>query len=750
MPELNDAQQEAVLHERGPLLVFAGAGSGKTRVITYRIANLLAEHGVPPYRILAVTFTNKAAGEMRARLSTIAGEGLTRDLWAGTFHSICAKLLRRYHSEVGLEKDFVIYDDSDQKAVMARVVKQLSLSDREYPPKLVLSVVQRQKREGIGPEAVKVGRELDESMRDAYAEYQRALLRANAVDFEDLILHVLRIAESPTSAGEELRGRFRHVLVDEFQDTNAIQYRLVRAFSQTDRNLCVVGDDDQSIYSWRGADIRNILGFRHDFPDAQIVKLEQNYRSTKNIVSGALGVIKSAAGREPKNLWTASGAGEKIRIRLVRDEREEAAHVVGVVRREMSTGVPANEIAVFYRIHAQSRVLEEAFRAENLPYQIVGGMKFFERAEVKNLIAYLRLVDNPRSDADFLRVVNVPSRGIGDKTVEALVREATVRGTSLFDVIPSLLSGETLKAAAKKNLAAFRKVVDGLRDEATRLSPADLAARILEATGYREELRKEDTAESDARLENLEELVGSVSEYEDDAEQAGEAATVSGYLERVSLVSDVDALQDAPSVTLMTVHGAKGLEFRTVLLTGMEEETFPYRGLDSDHADELDEERRLAYVAITRARERLFVTHASMRTLFGRTQYMAPSRFLADLPADAIVREGSSASAWRRDATADSWRGSRDEGDFRPYSAPTARALSPGLSPGERVVDYDAFDDVGGEEPAFAVRPGSRVFHKRFGKGVVKSVEAGAPPTIVAHFPGFGARKVRADYLSFE
>jgi len=749
MPELNLAQREAVLHERGPLLVFAGAGSGKTRVITYRIANLLAEHDVPPYRILAVTFTNKAAGEMRARLSTIAGESLTRDLWVGTFHSVCARLLRRYHGEVGLEKDFVIYDDSDQKAVMARVLKELSLDDREYSPKLVLSAVQRQKREGIGPEAVKVGRELDEQVRDAYARYQHALTRSNAVDFEDLILHVLRIAEGrSSSAGEELRGRFRHVLVDEFQDTNAIQYRLVRALSEADRNLCVVGDDDQSIYSWRGADIRNILGFRHDFPDARIVKLEQNYRSTKNIVSAALGVIKSAAGREPKNLFTDGDTGEKIRVRLVRDEREEAAHVVGTIRRELASGVPAGEIAVFYRIHAQSRVLEEALRAENVPYQIVGGMKFFERAEVKNLLAYLRLVDNPRSDADFSRIVNVPARGIGDKTVDALVREASLRGTSLFDAIPSLLSGEALKTAAKKNLAAFRRAIDALREEARALTPTDLANRILEATGYREELRKEDTAESDARLENLEELVGSIQEYEDDAEQAGEAATVSGYLERVSLVSDVDSLENVPSVTLMTVHGAKGLEFRTVLLTGMEEEMFPYRGLDADHEDELDEERRLAYVAITRARERLFVTHASMRTLFGRTQYLAPSRFLSDLPAEVVSREGSAFSAWGSNPERRAEMGSRYWDEGRAPQIGGVRA--PVKAPGERVIDYDAFDDVGSDEPGFSVRPGARVFHKRFGKGVVKSVEAGAPPTVVAHFPGFGARKVRADYLSFE
>jgi DNA helicase-2/ATP-dependent DNA helicase PcrA len=747
MPELNDAQAAAVLHAQGPLLVFAGAGSGKTRVITYRIGNLLAEHDVPPYRILAVTFTNKAAGEMRARLASIAGEGLTRDLWAGTFHSVCAKLLRRYHAEVGLEKDFVIYDDSDQKAVMTRVLRQMNLSDRVYPPKLVLSRIQRQKREAIGPESVTIDRSFDESTRDAYAEYDKTMKRSNAVDFEDLILHVLRVAESKTStAGEELRSRFRHVLVDEFQDTNAVQYRLVRAFSGAHRNLAVVGDDDQSIYSWRGADIRNILDFRKDFPDATIVKLEQNYRSTKNIVAAALGIIESAPGREPKNLWTDSPAGDKIRVRLVRDEREEAAHVVDVLRREVARGVQPNEIAVFYRIHAQSRVLEEALRSEGIAYQIIGGMKFFERAEVKNIIAYMRVVDNPRSDADFLRVVNVPARGIGDKTIEVLIREATSRETSLFDAILPLADSGTLKTAAKKNLLGFRKLIDDLRAEAKTLSPHEVANRILEEAGYREELRKEDTAEADARLENLEELVGSINEYEADAEQAGEEATVSGYVERVSLVADVDALKDTPTVTLMTVHGAKGLEFRTVLLTGMEEGTFPYRGLDEAHADELDEERRLAYVAVTRARERLFITHASARTLFGRTQYLTSSRFLSDLPAAVVEREGSVDRSWgARPYGAMPGRQAAWDDD-----APPPKRAAPELVPGERVIDYDAFDDVSDDAPALSVRPGARVFHKRFGKGVVKSVEAGAPPTVLAHFPGFGPRKVRADYLSFE
>jgi DNA helicase II / ATP-dependent DNA helicase PcrA len=728
MPELNDAQEKAVVHAKGPLLVFAGAGSGKTRVITFRIANLLAGHDVPPYRILAVTFTNKAAGEMRSRLSALAGDELTRDLWVGTFHSVCARLLRRYHAEVGLERDFVIYDDSDQKAVMGRVLKELKLDDREYPPKLVLSRIMRQKREGIGPETARIDRAFDEAMRDAYRGYETSLLRANAVDFEDLILHVLRIAESRTSsAGEELRSRFHHVLVDEFQDTNAVQYRLVRALSVHERNLAVVGDDDQSIYSWRGADIRNILGFKHDFPDATIVKLEQNYRSTKNIVAAALGIIRSATGREPKDLWTLAADGELVRVRMLRDEREEARHVVDVVRAEFSRGVDPKDIAVFYRVHAQSRVLEEALREANVAYQIVGGMKFFERAEVKDLIAYLRLIDNPRSDADLLRIINVPARGIGDRTVDAVLRAASDRGVSLVDAIPHATGGDSLKPAARRKLTQFSELLAKLRNEAKTLSPHEIARLVLDETGYKSELEKQDTAESDARIENLEEFVGSIAEYERDAEETGQPATLSGYLERVSLVADVDAMQDAPKITLMTVHSAKGLEFRSVILTGMEEETFPYKGLDSDRPDELDEERRLAYVAVTRARERLFVTHTMVRTLFGRTQYLAPSRFLSDLPADVIERKGSIAAS------------------------PEQRSIAyPGrqiLAPGERMVDYDAFDDV--ESERSSVRPGDRVFHRRFGAGVVRSVEDGAPPTVVAHFPGFGAKRIRADYLSF-
>ena len=743
MTNLNEPQIRAVTHPAGPLLVFAGAGSGKTRVITYRIASLLAEQQIPPYRILAVTFTNKAAGEMRARLEALAGPELARDLWVGTFHAICARLLRRYHAEVGLGRDYVIYDDSDQKAVIGRVLRDRGLSDREYPPKLVLAKIQRQKREGIGPLDVRAHSGFDDEMVELYARYQQALRTANAVDFEDLIVHVLRIAENPDSAaGKELRSRFRHVLVDEFQDTNAVQYRLVRALAAQTRNLCVVGDDDQSIYSWRGADVRNIRGFRHDFSDALVVKLEQNYRSTGNIVAAALGVIEPSPVREPKSLFTGREGGEPVLVRALRDEREEAAFVVDTIRKEKHRGVSPREIAVFYRVHAQSRVLEEALRAAGIAYQIVGGMKFFERAEVKDLLGYLRLVDNPRSDADLLRVINVPARGIGPKTVDRLLHTAKERETSLYDALGPTIEEGGLKLAARAKLEAFRELMGELRQEAKSTTPAELAERALELSGYRQVLREEDTAESDARLENLAELVGSIREYEEHALQTGQEAGLGGYLERVSLISDVDTMQDTECVTLMTVHSAKGLEFEAVLLTGMEEETFPYRGLESGSVEELEEERRLAYVAVTRARERLFMTHAAVRTIFGQTRYLAPSRFLADLPESAVKREGN---PWG--FSVDPYaRGGPYGGAARRADAPTAQRR---LQPGERTVEYDTFDDFADSaEAAVAVRPGDTVYHRQFGRGVVRSVQQGSSPTVVAHFPGFGQRKVRADYLT--
>jgi DNA helicase II / ATP-dependent DNA helicase PcrA len=701
---LNPDQAEAVAHSEGPLLVFAGAGSGKTRVITYRIANLLATHGVPPYRILAVTFTNKAAGELRKRLERLAGEEVTRDLWAGTFHSVCARILRRHHEEAELGRDFVIYDDADQKAVMSRLLKEKNIDERERPPRWVLGLIHAQKREGKGPRDVDRDAGFDNELLELFEGYERMLAQSNAVDFEDLIIKAMRLAEDEKGrAGVDLRHRFRHVLVDEFQDTNITQYRLVRALTLESRNLCVVGDDDQSIYRWRGANVRIIRGFRRDYPDAKIVKLTQNYRSTGNIVAAALGVILPARDREPKQLWTDQPEGDAVHVRAVDNERTEATFVVNTVKKELMLGVDAREMAVFYRVHAQSRVLEEAFRSEGVPYQIIGGMRFFERAEVKDLVAYLRLLQNPRSDADLLRIINVPARGIGDKTVELVLETSAERSMGAYSAISTLVAEERVTGAAKKKLAAFWQMMEGLRLEARELTASRLAGRVLEATGYRDRLREIDNAEADARLGNLEELIGSIREHEDEAALRGTEATLSTWLERVSLVSAVDSAKDTPSVSLMTVHAAKGLEFTTVFLTGLEEEIFPYRGLTSDQIDDLEEERRLAYVAITRARKRLFITHCGIRTLFGKSKYLTPSRFLSDLPKDAIVLEGKQRSLptpgmeFPGRERFGGWSGRGREPDWGQVNRGIEKARR-ALQLGERVVDTEAFDDIPDEE----------------------------------------------------
>jgi DNA helicase-2/ATP-dependent DNA helicase PcrA len=727
--ELNEPQLRAVTHGAGPLIIFAGAGSGKTRTVTYRVANLLAEHRVAPYRILAVTFTNKAAGELRSRIEQLAGPELARDLWVGTFHAVCARLLRRYFEQAGLERSFSIYDETDQRAVVTRAIRSLGLDERAVPPRFALARIHGQKREGRPPAEVELSDLFSPALLEVYERYEAALAAANAVDFEDLILRVMRIAEDPDStAGEELRRRFLHVVVDEFQDTNSTQYRLIRALVSRHRNLCVVGDDDQSIYRWRGADVRIIRGFLHDFPDASVVKLEQNYRSTRNIVAAALAVIQPAREREPKELWTAAESGEAIVVRQLDTEREEADFVARTVRSEIARGVGARQCAVFYRVHAQSRVLEEAFRAANLPYQIVGGMRFFERAEVKDLLAYLRLIDNPRSDADLLRIVNVPGRGIGDKSIERLLDVAAERAVSCWRAIELVVEdGELLPAAATKKLAAFRELVEELRCDASDLRPDELAEQVLQRTGYRALLENADNAESDARLGNLSELVGSIAQYAQSAVDADQKPALAEYLERVSLVTSVDTLTDAPAVSLMTVHAAKGLEFSTVLLTGMEEAVFPYRGLEGDEPEELDEERRLAYVALTRARERLFITHTRARMLFGKTRYLEPSRFLDDLPEEVVRREG-----WVRPR----WSGTR-----------VGLGSGPRLRPGERIVERDFQDEIPDSEPGRTFGPGDRVMHKSFGEGIVERVEHGAALTVVARF-GDGTRRVRASYLA--
>jgi DNA helicase-2/ATP-dependent DNA helicase PcrA len=753
LSDLNEPQARAVASTEGPLLVFAGAGSGKTRVITYRVAHLVATHRVPPYRILAVTFTNKAAGEMRERLHRLVGEDITRDLWVGTFHATCARLLRRYGAAAGLDRNFLIYDDADQRAVVSRVLKELDLDERRYPVRMVLSRIHKEKQEGRAPSEMVLRDWADDQVVKLYERYEAHLRGANAVDFEDLILRMTRIAESDGDEGEDLRRRFRYVLVDEFQDTNHIQYRLVRQLVRNHHNLCVVGDDDQSIYRWRGADIRNIRGFKDDFPEAEVVKLEQNYRSTARIVRAALAVIKPSKEREPKELWTANDDGSKVVLVSTSDERDEAAYVVARIRELMKAGVSLQDMAVFYRVHAQSRVLEDVMRAEKIPYQIVGGTKFFERAEVKDLLSYLRVLTNPRSDVDLLRIINVPARGIGTTTIDRIMAIADQRQSSLFDALEPAVESIDLGSAAKKKVTGFRALLKNLMGVVATERPSDVANRVLEETGYKKGLSDEDTAESDARLENLAELVGSIMEYEMEAEAGGETPTLAGYLERVTLAADVDQMKDAARLVMMTVHSAKGLEFRAVFLTGMEDEVFPYKGLQPGEEEELEEERRLAYVALTRAREKLYVSHAATRMLFGQTRYNRPSRFLLHLPPQDVEQVATRQVPVSRFVDRSTYAPARSEGStWRHPMSVTAqvapRAIPPKAAPGERYVDREAFDDVSQDQGSGAeLHRGARVRHARFGEGEVRRVEQANELMVVAFFPGWGEKKILARFL---
>ncbi|HKQ70167.1 MAG TPA: 3'-5' exonuclease, partial [Polyangiaceae bacterium] len=628
-----------------------------------------------------------------------------------------------------------------------RVLKEMDLDDKRYPTRMVLGRIHKEKQEGRSPDQMVLRDWNDDQVVKLYARYEEHLRAANAVDFEDLILRVMRIAEADSPEGEDLRGRFWYVLVDEFQDTNHIQYRMIRQLVRAHHNLCVVGDDDQSIYRWRGADIRNIRGFRNDFPEACVVKLEQNYRSTARIVRAALAVIKPSRDREPKELWTANEDGAKVALVATSDERDEGAFVVARIRELMKKGVSLKDIAVFYRVHAQSRVLEEVMRSENIPYQIVGGTKFFERAEVKDLLSYLRVLINPRSDVDLLRIINVPARGIGTTTIDRLVALADENKTSLYEVLEPASISSDVGGAAKKKIAAFRAMLVNLMAKVETERPSDAAHAVLDGTGYRKILEAEDSAEADARLENLAELVGSIMEYENEAEAAGEKATLAGYLERVTLAADIDQMKDAPKLVMMTVHGAKGLEFRAVFLTGMEDELFPYKGLAPGEEEELEEERRLAYVALTRAREHLFVTHAAVRMLFGQSRYNRPSRFLTQLP-PGDVEQFATRAPQPRFVDRPAWPSPRETGASWRHPMAVTRPSAPPPAPGDRYVDREAFDDVAGDTSAAdGLQKGTRVRHARFGEGEVRRLERSAELMVVAFFPGWGEKKILARFL---
>ena len=657
------------------MLVVAGAGSGKTRVITYRLARLVAA-GADPRRIMAVTFTNKAAGELRERVDKLLWDRMgigTRGLWVGTFHATSARILRQWGETVGLRKDFVIYDDDDQKRLLARVLTDLKVPERMFPVRQVLSAIDRAKNQGIGPIDFVANDYLDDVISKAYRLYEERLAAANATDFGGLLLSVLRLVAGGTPAAEELGARFDHVLVDEFQDTNSVQYRLVRLLSRRTGSITVVGDEDQSIYRWRGADIRNILDFESDHPGARVVKLERNYRSTGNILAAANAIIERNSERRPKRLFTEEGEGERIVLFEGETERDEAEFVAGRIEDALSASLAPRDFAVFYRTNAQSRVLEDALRARNLPYAVVGGTRFFDRAEVKDLACYMRAVANPDDGMALQRIINVPARGIGGTTVDRISEIIFERKLPAWQVLELVARDdqELLGTGPRKKVAAFVQLMTRLRAEGSGLGPASLAEKILEETGYRDALAGEATMEAEGRLENLLEFVAQMREYEKEAEDP----TLHGFLERIALASDVDGYDpEKGAISLMTVHTAKGLEFPVVFITGLEERIFPHaRSVDDDSA--VEEERRLCYVAVTRARQRLFLSRVRRRRLSGQELPGVPSRFLRDVPAaclEAIVmaRPTEYCGAYGDSEGRGPWGGrwSRDRDDDEPRS----------------------------------------------------------------------------------
>ncbi len=739
---LNAEQRAAVDHGDGPLMVLAGAGTGKTRVLVHRIARLV-ESGVEPWAILAVTFTNKAAGEMRHRLRELLGEAADA-MWIGTFHATCARLLRRYCDKVGLTKSFVIFDDSDQLKLVEKLLKETGF-DEQVSPRTVLSRFDRAKNQGVDPRSVITGA-FDDVIERVYPMYQQQLAKENAVDFNDLLLKVLDLFKLP-EVKQTLGVRFRHVLVDEFQDTNRVQYDLVWRFAEATRNLTVVGDDDQSIYAWRGAEPRNLLDFDRDFPDAKVIKLEQNYRSTQTILDAANGIIRKNRDRHEKSLWTEKGGGEAIEVYQAGDERGEAYFIAQSIRQALDDGpMSPNEIAVLYRTNAQSRVLEEHLRAARVPAKVVGAQSFYERKEVKDVIAYLRLLGNPAADSAFERVVNVPARGIGETTVERLRAAARASGSGLLDAARLAARGEVsgLGAGPRKKLHGFAELLDGLADViAQGASVAETIIQVVDRTGLRAKLEADGSTEARDRLDNLAELVTTASDFDDESPQP---QTIEEFLERIALSSASDQTA-SEQVVLMTIHIAKGLEWPLVFISGLEDGLFPSlrerEGTNEEAA--MEEERRLAYVAITRARERLVMTHARTRRVWGEIRMQGPSRFLDDLPPGCLAKPL--------------------RGRGQPQQTPPAPRIVDGNWQGKprrarpQRDELDQSSDFTTDEPVYHVgdddyRPrggftlGATVIHGTLGAGRVVSVTGtGKDQKVVVDFGVIGQKTVFARFL---
>lgn len=624
-------QQEAVCHTEGPLLILAGAGSGKTRVLTHRIAWLIDEKGVNPWNILAITFTNKAAGEMRERVDDIVGFG-SEQIWVSTFHSACVRILRRFADHLGYERNFVIYDTDDQKSVIKEICKRLNIDTKIYKERALLSAISSAKNEMIDAKAYALNVSGDfgkQRIADVYGEYEKVLYKNNAMDFDDLLVKTVEVLRNNEDVLNYYQERFKYIMVDEYQDTNTVQFRLVSLLAGKYRNLCVVGDDDQSIYKFRGANIYNILNFEKEFSDAKVIKLEQNYRSTQTILDAANSVIRHNKGRKEKTLWTANEVGDKIVFHQYQNEYDEAYQVVEEISRVVSQGkAHYNDYAILYRTNAQSRVLEEKFVARSIPYKIVGGINFYQRREIKDILAYLKTIDNGRDDLAVRRIINVPKRGIGMTTLNRVIEYGEARDMSFFDALECCDDIPRIGKTGEK-IKGFVNMIEVFRAQSEYITLAELLTNVLEETGYIKELEEEDTEVAQGRIENIDELMNKIVAYEEEEEEP----TLSGFLENVALVSDIDSLDEAEDyVMLMTLHSAKGLEFPYVYMCGMEDGLFPsYMTIVNDDPEEIEEERRLCYVGITRAKKRLTMTYAKSRMVRGSTQYNMLSRFVKEI-----------------------------------------------------------------------------------------------------------------------
>ncbi len=739
---LNEKQQEAVLCTEGPLLVLAGAGSGKTRVLTHRIAYLIEEKGVNPWNILAITFTNKAAGEMRERVDKLVEFG-AESIWVSTFHSACVRILRRFIEYLGYSTNFTIYDTDDQRTLMKQVVRKLDLDPKQYRERALLTVISNAKNELISPDEFFLNAQGDWRQRrvaEVYQAYQEELKKNNALDFDDLIFKTVDLLQTNADVRDYYQERFRYILVDEYQDTNTAQFRLVSLLAGKYKNLCVVGDDDQSIYKFRGANIHNILDFEEAFPGAKVIKLEQNYRSTGHILDAANAVIRNNKGRKDKTLWTANGEGAPVQFKQYEQAYEEAD---GIVRDILAEGRPYQDYAVLYRTNAQSRLLEEKCIAHNVPYRLVGGVNFYQRKEIKDILSYLKTVANGQDDLAVQRIINVPRRGIGATSIGKLMVWESANGGSFYDACVRAADIPGIGKAAGK-IGGFVKQIESFRRLLTEeeCSLRELIEEILEDTGYREELEAEGEIEAQTRLENIEELINKAVDYTENSEKPD----LNEFLEEVALVADIDRMDDSENrVTLMTLHSAKGLEFPVVYLSGMEDGLFPSNmAITSDDRDEIEEERRLCYVGITRAKERLVVTASRLRMVNGETRYSRPSRFVEEIPRELlesdrlqpyVARKGAGDSYENTDLP---WnRRQRELGISKFGERPSAPAFGKAFT-----VSKPASLEYG---------EGDRVRHIKFGDGTVQAVRDGAKDfEVTVNFDRCGVKKMFASFAKLQ